>query len=70
MGQLNANTDEWEISVDRLKFREIIGGGAFGSVWRALLVWSRWKPGYRSVAAKCYTRKYLSDLCFKKSFLN
>ncbi|PFX12806.1 Tyrosine kinase receptor Cad96Ca [Stylophora pistillata] len=54
MGQLNANTDGWEIAVDRLNFREPIGRGAFGSVWRALLGRSRGRPGNRTVAAKCY----------------
>ncbi|XP_022807799.1 tyrosine kinase receptor Cad96Ca-like [Stylophora pistillata] len=54
MGQLNANTDEWEIAVDRLNFREPIGRGAFGSVWRALLGRSRGRRGNRTVAAKCY----------------
>lgn len=59
MGQLNANTDEWEIAVDRLNFREPIGRGAFGSVWRALLGRSRGRRGNRTVAAKCYLRKYI-----------
>ena len=59
MDQLNANTDGWEIAVDRLNFREHIGKGAFGSVWRALLGRSRGRPGNRTVAAKCFLRKYL-----------
>ncbi|XP_022806591.1 tyrosine kinase receptor Cad96Ca-like [Stylophora pistillata] len=54
MGQVNVNTDEWEIAVDRLNFREPIGRGAFGSVWRALLGRSRGRRGNRTVAAKCY----------------
>ncbi|CAH3162930.1 unnamed protein product, partial [Pocillopora meandrina] len=54
MDQLNANTDGWEIAVDRLILREHIGKGAFGSVWRALLGRSRGRPGNRTVAAKCY----------------
>ena len=37
MDQLNANTDGWEIAVDRLNLREPIVKEAFGSVWRALL---------------------------------
>ena len=58
MDQLNVNTDGWEIAVDRLILREHIGRGAFGSVWRALLGRSRGRPGNRTVAAKCYLRKY------------
>ena len=58
MDQLNANTDGWEIAADRLNLREHIGKGAFGSVWRALLGRSRGRPGNRTVAAKCYLRKY------------
>ncbi|XP_066029971.1 uncharacterized protein [Pocillopora verrucosa] len=54
MNRLNANTDGWEIAVERLNFREYIGKGAFGSVWRALLGRSRGRPGNRTVAAKCY----------------
>ncbi|XP_022809905.1 vascular endothelial growth factor receptor 1-like, partial [Stylophora pistillata] len=54
MDQLKGNTDGWEIAVDRLNFREPIGRGAFGSVWRALLGRSRGRPGNRTVAAKCY----------------
>lgn len=58
MDQLIANTDAWEIAVDRLNFREPIGRGAFGSVWQALLGRSRGRPGNLTVAAKCYLRKY------------
>ncbi|XP_022804778.1 fibroblast growth factor receptor 3-like [Stylophora pistillata] len=54
MSQLNANTDGWEIAVDRLNFREPIGRGAFGSVWRALLSRSHGRRESRTVAAKCY----------------
>ena len=59
MDQLNANTDGWEIAVGRLNLREHIGKGAFGSVWRALPGRSRGRPGNRTVAAKCFLRKYL-----------
>ena len=65
MDQLNGNTDGWEIAVDRLNFREPIGRGAFGSVWRALLGRSRGRPGNRTVAAKCYLRKSIL-----RSFVN
>ena len=58
MDQLNLNTDGWEIAADRLNLREHIGRGAFGSVWRALLGRSRGRPGNRTVAVKCYLRKY------------
>lgn len=69
MGQLNANTDEWEIAVDRLNFREPIGRGAFGSVWRALLGRSRGRRGNRTVAAKCYLRKYIFKISCYESFI-
>ncbi|PFX12102.1 Fibroblast growth factor receptor 3 [Stylophora pistillata] len=54
MGQLIASADGWEIAVDRLNFREPIGRGAFGSVWRALLGRSHGRRGNCTVAAKCY----------------
>ena len=51
--------DEWEIAVDRLILQEVIGKGAFGAVWRALLSEPDGKPGNRTVAAKCFTRKIM-----------
>ena len=55
----NVEVDKWEIAVDRIHLQEIIGRGAFGSVWRALLSEPDGKPGNRTVAAKCFTRKML-----------
>ena len=51
--------DEWEIAVDRIVLQEVIGRGAFGAVWRALLKERDGKSGNRIVAAKCFTRKIL-----------
>ena len=56
MELLNVEVDEWEIAVDRIRLQEIIGRGAFGSVWRALLSEPDGKLGNRTVAAKCFTR--------------
>ena len=56
---LNVEIDEWEMAVDRLQLQEVIGRGAFGSVWRALLSEPDGKPGNRTVAVKCFTRKIL-----------
>jgi len=55
----NVEVDEWEIAVDRLTLQEVIGRGAFGAVWKALLSESDGKPGNRTVAAKCFTRKIM-----------
>jgi len=57
MQLLNVEVDEWEIAVDRLVLGEVIGRGAFGAVWRALLSEPDGIPGNRTVAAKCFTRK-------------
>ena len=59
MQLLNVEVDEWEIAVDRLILQEVIGRGAFGAVWRALLSEPDGKPGNRTVAAKCFTRKII-----------
>ena len=55
----NVEVDEWEIGVDRLNLQEVIGRGAFGAVWRALLSEPDGKVGNRAVAAKCFTRKIM-----------
>ena len=55
----NVEVDEWEIAVDRLILQEVIGRGTFGVVWRALLSEPDGKPGNRTVAAKCFTRKIM-----------
>ena len=59
MQLLNLEVDEWEIAVDRLELQEVIGKGAFGAVWRALLNEPDGKPGNQAVAAKCFTRKIM-----------
>ena len=57
----NVEVDEWEIGVDRLNLQEVIGRGAFGAVWRALLSEPDGKRGNRTVAAKCFTRKIMYE---------
>ena len=59
MQLLNLEVDEWEIAVDRLQLQEVIGRGAFGAVWKALLNEPDGKPGNWAVAAKCFTRKIM-----------
>ena len=59
MQLLNLEVDGWEIAVDRLQLQEVIGRGAFGAVWKALLNKPDGKPGNRAVAAKCFTRKIM-----------
>ncbi|XP_020615347.1 tyrosine kinase receptor Cad96Ca-like [Orbicella faveolata] len=51
----NPEADEWEIAVDLLQLQEVIGKGAFGAVWKALLNKPDGKPEKRTVAAKCFT---------------
>jgi len=51
--------DEWEIEVGRLVLQEVIGWGTFGAVWKTLLSEPDGKPGNRTVAAKCFTRKIM-----------
>ena len=53
----NAEVDEWEVAVNRVLLQDVIGRGAFGAVWRALLSSPNGQPGNRTVAAKCFTRK-------------
>ncbi|XP_022807420.1 fibroblast growth factor receptor-like [Stylophora pistillata] len=55
MEPLNVEVDEWEIEVSRVLLQEVIGRGAFGAVWRALLSSPNGRPGNRTVAAKCFT---------------
>ena len=57
--KMNAKADAWEVAVDRVLLQEVIGRGAFGAVWRALLSSPNGQPGNRTVAAKCFTRKHL-----------
>ena len=54
---MSIEVDEWEIAVDRVILQEVIGRGAFGAVWKALLSEPGGKSGNRTVAAKCFTRK-------------
>ena len=62
MEPLNAEVDEWEVAVNRVLLQDVIGRGAFGAVWRALLSSPNGQPGNRTVAAKCFTRKP-SSIC-------
>nr|XP_058946193.1 fibroblast growth factor receptor 3-like [Pocillopora verrucosa] len=55
MEPLNAQVDEWEVAVNRVLLQDVIGRGAFGAVWRALLSSPNGQPGNRTVAAKCFT---------------
>ena len=58
----NVEVDEWEIEVNRILLQDVIGRGAFGAVWRALLSSPNGRPGNRTVAAKCFTRKIHSTI--------
>ena len=55
----NPEADEWEIAAGLLQLQEVIGKGAFGAVWKALLDEPDGKSGNRMVAAKCFTRKIM-----------
>ncbi|XP_068690802.1 tyrosine kinase receptor Cad96Ca-like [Montipora foliosa] len=55
MKSMDVVADKWEISRDRIRLEEVIGSGAFGTVWRATLSRENGKPGIRFVAAKCFT---------------
>ena len=61
MEPLNQNVDGWEIARNRIALLQPIGHGAFGAVWRALLHRSDNRCGNRSVAAKCFTRKFIES---------
>ena len=63
MEPLNAEVDEWEVAVNRVLLQDVIGRGAFGAVWRALLSSPNGQPGNRTVAAKCFTRKPPTNRC-------
>lgn len=56
MEEMDHEADEWEISRTRIAFREVIGSGAFGAVWRATLSEPDGRRGKQIVAAKCFTR--------------
>ena len=60
----NENMDKWEIPRDHIIFKESIGHGAFGVVWRARLSQPYRKLGIQTVAVKCFTRK-LHWICIK-----
>ena len=62
MGVVNVEVDSWEIARRQIALEEVIGSGAFGTVWRATLSRENGKPGIRFVAAKCFSRKYDSTL--------
>ena len=69
MEPLNAEVDEWEVAVNRVLLQDVIGRGAFGAVWRALLSSPNGQPGNRTVAAKCFTRKPPS-ICFIDTYVD
>ena len=62
MELVNVEVDEWEIEGNRVLLQEVIGRGAFGAVWRALLIPPNGRPGNRTVAAKCFIRKIHSTI--------
>ncbi|XP_068690219.1 receptor-type tyrosine-protein phosphatase F-like [Montipora foliosa] len=55
MEVLNFEVDAWEIARRQIALDEVIGSGAFGTVWRATLSRKNGKPGIRFVAAKCFS---------------
>ncbi|XP_068691329.1 vascular endothelial growth factor receptor 1-like isoform X2 [Montipora foliosa] len=55
MEVLNVEVDSWEIARRQIALEEVIGSGAFGTVWRATLSRENGKPGIRFVAAKCFS---------------
>ena len=69
MEPLNAEADEWEVAVNRVLLQDVIGRGAFGAVWRALLSSPNGQPGNRTVAAKCFTREP-SSICSINTYVN
>ena len=69
MELLNVEVDKWEIPLGQISLEEIIGSGAFGTVWRATLSRGNGKRGIRFVAAKCFSRKYGSALLIDKERL-
>ena len=69
MEPLNAEVDKWEVAVNRVLLQDVIGRGAFGAVWRALLSSPNGQPGNRTVAAKCFTREPPS-ICFIDKYVD
>ena len=69
MEPLNAEVDKWEVAVNRVLLQQVIGRGAFGAVWRALLSSPNGQPGNRTVAAKCFTRQPPS-ICFIDKYVD
>ena len=69
MEPLNAEVDKWEVAVNRVLLQDVIGRGAFGAVWRALLSSPNGQPGNRTVAAKCFTREP-SSICSINTYVN
>ena len=69
MESLNIEVDEWEVAVNRVLLQDVIGRGAFGAVWRALLSSPNGQPGNRTVAAKCFTREP-SSICSINTYVN
>ncbi|XP_068691047.1 inactive tyrosine-protein kinase 7-like [Montipora foliosa] len=55
MEVLNVEVDSWEIARRQIALEEVIGSGAFGTVWRATLSRKNGRPGIRFVAAKCFS---------------
>ncbi|XP_068720263.1 tyrosine kinase receptor Cad96Ca-like isoform X2 [Montipora capricornis] len=55
MELLNVEVDKWEIPLGQISLEEVIGSGAFGTVWRATLSRGNGKRGIRFVAAKCFS---------------
>ncbi|XP_068720405.1 tyrosine kinase receptor Cad96Ca-like [Montipora capricornis] len=55
MELLNVKVDKWEIPIGQISLEEVIGSGAFGTVWRAALSRGNGKRGIRFVAAKCFS---------------
>ena len=61
MELMNENLDNWEITANRVSLRDSIGHGAFGVVWKAVWYQSEERGGNQTVAAKCFTRKFIES---------
>ncbi|XP_068719116.1 insulin-like peptide receptor [Montipora capricornis] len=55
MELLNVAVNKWEVPLGQISLEEVIGSGAFGTVWRATLSRGNGKRGIRFVAAKCFS---------------